>query len=263
MVHLRRPSLTRAALAAVVGLLAVYGVSADSHSASASMADTRLVSGSTAWVDGRAVTAWARLDADDAPVEAGVTFDFAIASDPPDTLGDGPAGAIAVVEFPEAVQSRSVLNHFEMHWEEHGHTPQPFEVPHFDLHFYGIPSSQVMGIGPADTAAPAPSRVPVGYFYGGPDAFVPQMGGHALNPADLQKPFDAVLIVGYYEGKMIFLEPMVTRAYLQDKRDFSFDIPMPAEVGAQTLYPTRIDGNYDADADAYRLTFSGFEPSQQ
>ena len=85
------------------------------------------------------------------------------------------------------------------------------------------------------------------------------MGGHALNPADLQKPFEAVLIMGYYQGNMIFVEPMVTRALLQARRDFSFDIPMPAEVGAQAWYPTRFDGRYDAASDTYQLTLSDFE----
>lgn len=252
----RRSPGVRAMLGAFLGLLVAHGVPADS---AASQKDTRLVSGGTAWVDGRAVSAWARLDADDSPVEAGVTFDYGIVTSPPDALGSGPAGAIAVVEFPEAVQSSSILNHFAMHWEEHGHTPQPFEVPHFDMHFYGIPSSQVMGIGPADTATPAPSRMAAGYVYGGPDAFVPQMGGHALRPADLQQRFEAVLIMGYYQGNMIFVEPMVTRAFLQEKRGFDLSIPRPSEIGRSAWYPTRVEGTYDAAANTYRVTFGGFE----
>lgn len=263
MIHVRsRSHGLRLALAAVVALLVASGAGADSHGAAALNADTRLVSGETVLVGGRSVSTWAWLDADDSPVEAGVSISYAILSDPPDGLGSGPAGAIAVADFPREVQASSILNHFEMHWEAHGHTPAPFEVPHFDLHFYGIPSWQVAGIGSSDTAAPAASRVPAGYVYGGPDAFVPQMGAHALNPADLQKPFEAVLILGYYEGNMIFVEPMVTRRFFETKRDFSFAIPMPAEAGAQTLYPTRVDGRYEWATDTYQLTFSGFRRTE-
>ena len=148
-----------------------------------------------------------------------------ILTSPPAGPGTGPAGALAVVEFPREVQSSSILNHFEMHREEHGHTPPPFLVPHFDLHFYDLPSSQVAAIGNADTAAPDAAHLADGYVYGGPEAFVPQMGGHALNPADLQKPFTAVMINGYYGGRMIFIEPK--------------------GMGAGRYYPTRFTAHHD------------------
>jgi hypothetical protein len=224
--------------------------------------ETRLVSGDTVYVGSRAVSTWARLDADDSPVEVGVTVAFGIVSDPPAGPGNGPAGAIAVVDFPEAVRSSSVLNHFELHWEEHGHTPPPFLVPHFDLHFYAIPSSRVARIGEADSVAPDALRLPAGYMYGGPDAFVPQMGGHALSPADMAKPFTSVLIMGYYDGKMIFVEPMITRAVLEGKGALSFEVPAPAVLGARTLYPARFDASYDQATDTYQLTFSDFHRTE-
>jgi hypothetical protein len=245
-----------AAAAMVVGLSAALGAAADSGSAA--MDETRLVTGATVYVDGRAVSTWARLDAQGSPVEAGATVSFAILNDPPDLPGGGPAGAIAVAEFPAAVQATTILNHFALHWEDHGHTPAPFLVPHFDLHFYSVPSAEVARIGSADTMPPAASRLPAGYVYGGPEAFVPEMGGHALSPADMAKPFTAVLILGYYGGKMIFLEPMVTHAVLEAKGDFSFDIPTPAVLDARTLYPARFEGRYDGATNSYQLVFSGF-----
>ncbi len=259
---LRSAAALRPVLAALIALIVAQGVGADSHALAAAGADTRLAFGDTVLVDGQPVTTWARLDADDSPVEVGVTVAHGILRQPPAMLGSGPAGAIAVVDFPREVQSSSILNHFEMHWEEHGHTPPPFMLPHFDLHFYAIPSRQVAGIGAADTAAPAPSRLPAGYVYGGPEAFVPQMGGHALSTADLGGPFTAVLIMGYYQGDMIFVEPMVTRQLFEEKRDFAFAIPMPAEVGARTWYPGRFDARYDFQTDTYELKFSGFERTE-
>ena len=221
--------------------------------------EPRLVTGSTVQVAGRPVSTWARLDADGAPVEVGVTVAGEILTDPPPAPGPGPAGALAVVEFPREVQSVSILNHFELHWEEHGHTPPPFLVPHFDLHFYDITPAEVAAIGDTDTAAPDAANLAEGYVYGGPEAFVPQMGGHALKPADLGKPFTAVMINGYYGGKMIFVEPMVTQEELRKGGDFALDIAEPKGMGAGRWYPTRFSAHRDPAAGAWQLVLSGFE----
>jgi hypothetical protein len=249
-------------LAAAAGLFIASGAAAQSPTLGVAAAESRMISGATVQVGGRDVTTWARLDADDSPVQVGVTVAYGILANPPAEAGTGPAGAIAVVEFPKEVQSTSVLNHFAIHWLEGGHTPDPFLVSHFDFHFYGIPSSQVARIGAADPAAPDASRLPAGYVYGGPEAFVPQMGGHALNPADLGKPFSAVLILGYYEGRMIFVEPMVTQEFLRQKSDFAFDIPEPQVLGGQAYYPTRFAAHYDPVTDSYQLILSDFRKTR-
>ncbi len=243
-------------------LAAAGGLFAQSQTLGVAKAEPRLVPGATAQVAGQPVTAWARLDADGSPVQVGVTVANGILANPPAEPGTGPAGALAVVEFPKEVQAASFLNHFEIHWEKNGHTPPPFLVPHFDLHFYAIPSSQVAAIGNADPAPPAASQLPAGYVYGGPDAFVPQMGGHALNPADLGKPFTAVMIMGFYGGKMIFVEPMATQALLEQKKDFSLTVPAARGTGGDRVYPTRFAAHYDPAGDSWQFVLSGFQKGE-
>jgi len=68
--------------------------------------------------------------------------------------------------------------------------------------------------------------------------------------------FDGTLVVGYYEGTPIFLEPMISRSFLLERR--SFDLPVPAVPGLQGKQPTMFRADYDAGQDAYRFTFSEF-----
>ena len=207
---------------------------------------------------GPRVSSWARLDAADLVVEAGVTIPFELLRSPPEQPGKGPANAIVVLPFPEIVRKSTFLNHFELNWEKHGHEPPVFKVPHFDFHFYSIPPDEVMKIGAQDPLQPAEDLIPAGYIYPGRDFSVPQMGVHAVRPADLDRQFSDVLIFGFYGGKMMFIEPMVTRDRMLEKKDLTYDIPVPRFAGHVARYPTKIDIRYDGKANAYHITFSGF-----
>lgn len=207
---------------------------------------------------GPRVSSWARLDAADFVVEAGVTIPFELLESPPEQPGKGPANAIVVLPFPEIVRNSTFLNHFELNWEKHGHEPPVFMVPHFDFHFYSIPPAEVMQVVALDPLQPAADLIPAGYIYPGRELSVPQMGVHAVRPADLERQFSDVLIFGFYGGKMTFIEPMVTRDRMLEKKDITYDIPVPRFSGHAVRYPTKVDIRYDGNANAYRITFSGF-----
>jgi hypothetical protein len=223
----------------------------------------RIERGSTVQAYGESVTTWAKLGAGGRPIQAGVLVDFGLIENPPAEPGPGPAGAIAVAEFPKAVQSASFLNHFQLHWEREGHPPDPFRVPHFALHFYRVTIREVARISSPVTAIPDDTRVPAGYEYMGTEGFAPQMGVHAVDPADLEKPFTTALVLGYYGGKLTFLEPMVTREYLLQKKDFALTIPMPEALDGGTLYPTRLVAHYDRITDTYQFIFGDFVSSKR
>ncbi len=208
-------------------------------------------------VSGHTIFSWARVDGDEV-VEAGVTIPFALINTPPAQRGSGPAGAIAVVNFSQNVRDTTFLNHFELNWEKDGHEPPVFATPHFDFHFYNTPVTDVMKIALPDPTPPRADLIPVGYVYPGAENTVPQMGVHAVRPADMQKPFSDVLIFGYYGGKMTFLEPMVTREALLKRQLIAYAIPTPAAMGKVTRFPTRFAVEYDADAKACHLKFSDF-----
>lgn len=180
--------------------------------------------------------------------------------------GTGPLGAFATINFPTEVQNQTVLNHFEMHANPQGHEPVPvYGAAHYDLHFYGIPVATVRTIpgGPVDVAqTPAANRIPQGYALPNPLASVPEMGIHASPVTDFAQGavFTRSLILGYHQGSMIFVEPMITQAFLQQKQNFTLDIPTPQTLGRTTpiLYPTRFVGTYNAASNSYTFTLQDF-----
>jgi hypothetical protein len=191
-------------------------------------------------------------------LEAGMTIPSAIVANPPRQPGKGPAGAIAVIGFPKIVEDTTCLNHFELNWESHGHEPQVFMHPHFDFHFYGVPVAEVMHVSIPDPSPPSAESIPAGYAYPGPEFAVPQMGVHAVRPADLEKPFTDVLILGFYGGHMTFIEPVATRARLLQRQPITYAIPVPPVMGRITRYPTKFRLVYDLEAEAWHLIFSDF-----
>jgi hypothetical protein len=89
---------------------------------------------------------------------------------------------------------------------------------------------------------------------------VPQMGMHSIPMSSLagDGPTHGSMVVGYYHGKTIFIEPMVARTMLLAKR--SFDLSIPDIPGMAGPYPRTFHADYDAGEQAYRFIFSGFEP---
>jgi len=220
-----------------------------------------LVPGASRSINGAEVKTWAKVTATNQVLEVGVTIPMALISNPPDAPGDGPAGSLATLDFPAQVKNSTFFNHFEIQWEAHGHEPERYESPHFDMHLYGITPDQVLAIAGPDTAPPDADRLPTGYGYPSVFAAVPQMGVHAANGAEFApgaKPFDLSMILGYWHGSQIFIEPMMTQSTLKAKASYSMDVPRPATLGRQTLYPGKFRASYDAATDSYNIVFSDF-----
>ena len=208
-------------------------------------------------LSGNKIFTWEKLAGNEV-TEAGVTIPFAVLENPPIEPGSGPAGAIAVVDFSQIVRNTTFLNHFELNWEKDGHEPPVFMVPHFDFHFYNIPPSEVFKISAPDPQPPRANLIPEGYIYPGAEHTIPQMGVHAVRPADLERPFTDVLIFGYYGGNMTFIEPMVTRSALLKQQPVTYTVPVPPAMGKTTRFPTKFRIEHDVQAKACRLIFSHF-----
>jgi hypothetical protein len=73
-------------------------------------------------------------------------------------------------------------------------------------------------------------------------------------------PFDASLIVGYYGGEAIYVEPMVSRERLLEKSGFELPVPKIENLPAGVHYPREFRAEYDAAERQYRLVFTGFDP---
>jgi hypothetical protein len=216
-------------------------------------------------VFGASVCTWAVKDGDHV-LEVGATIPMTLVENAPaEREMTWPPAMEADIPLPPEAAAIG-FRHLTVFWEPHGHPPGPYLVPHFDFHFYSIPTEETMAIDCSDETKP--TVLPAGYV--SPDIeipeignlvglCVPQMGMHALPEAEIESdsPFTGTMIVGYYGGTPIFVEPMITREKLMHRE--SFELEMPAVSAPEGVhYPTRVRFDYDATDDAYKIVFSGF-----
>lgn len=231
------------------------------------------VAGGCATVHGGEICTWARMQGDRV-VDVGATVPIAsIENAPADVHAMAwPPVMAAGIALPEAIVASTGMRELTVYWEPMGHPPGPYLTPHFDFHFYTIPGAERMAIECTDLSKP--TEMPAGYAL--PDVAlppdmakltgtneltglcVPQMGMHALLASEMESTttFRGTMVVGYTKGKPIFVEPMLTKAMLLEKA--SFDLPMPTVPGMTPAAPRAFRAEYDAQAGAYRFTFSGF-----
>jgi hypothetical protein len=232
------------------------------------------VAGNCADVFGAQICTWARLNGGTV-VEAGATVPIATVEGAPEHAHMAwPPVPAASVDLPDVVRTQTGLAQLTVNWESGGHPPGAFLTPHFDFHFYAIPTSEMTAIDCADLTKP--TAPPAGYDL--PDIAlppdmakmmgasslvglcVPQMGMHAIATAEIERQtaFDGTMVVGYYKGRPIFVEPMISRAMLMRKA--SFDLPIPNVPDRSWAQPTRFRADYDPSEHAYRFTLSAFAP---
>jgi hypothetical protein len=255
------------------GALAILAIAAGACKQAPKVA---MVNGQCADVYHGHVCTWARMQGSTV-MAVGLSVPIAAIDSAPAAAGPmvWPPAAAAILQLPESAQGQSGLTHFTMYWEAQGHPPAPFMVPHFDFHFYTIPAAARTAIDCSNLSKPA--ALPASYAL--PDLTlppdmakmvgvpvlvglcVPQMGMHSLLASELQSttPFRGSMVIGYYEGKPVFIEPMISRAMLQEKA--SFDLPIPAIPGQTGNHPTMFHGEYDAQQGVYQFVFSNFQPA--
>lgn len=153
---------------------------------------------------------------------------------------DWPPTAVASLDIPGASNPSDAPSSFTMFWESAGHPPGPYLTPHFDFHFNKISAAELTAIDCADLTKP--TALPASYEL--PDVplppdmarmmrvksliglCVPHMGMHAMPSSELasKELFRGTMVVGYYHGKPIFVEPMVTKAMLMEKKSFDLSL---------------------------------------
>lgn len=231
------------------------------------------VAGGCAAVHGSEICTWARMQGEQV-LEVGATVPIASIENAPAELHHmaWPPEMAARIALPAAVAGSTGLRDLTVYWEAMGHPPGPYLTPHFDFHFYTIADADRMAIDCVDTSKP--TALPDGYALPDitlppdmakaigvgmlPGLCVPQMGMHALLSTEMESAttFRGTMVVGYRKGEPIFVEPMLTKAMLMEKA--SFDLAMPVVPGMSPAAPRAFRAAYDAQASAYRFTFSGF-----
>jgi uncharacterized protein len=164
----------------------------------------------------------------------------------------------------------------ELDWNPHGHGG-PYTAPHFDFHFYRVSLATRNQIDPRvpDFAAkaarlPADDEIRAGYasthvLLGTTPAgmTVPRMGLHWVDTKSPElppsnQPFTTTFILGSWDGRVIFDEPMVTRDFILAQRSGpatagEIAVPQSKRYAAAGYYPTSYGIRWDEAAGEYRI----------
>jgi hypothetical protein len=168
-------------------------------------------------------------------------------------------------------QNPTPYQFIELNWNPDGHEPDGvYTVPHFDFHFYMISLAQRNAIDPSDPQwrqkannVPSPEFIPEFYVPAAPpipgiepaDIAVPRMGVHWIDfrsPELAGAPFSETFIYGTWDGRVIFAEPMITKAMLESKPNFRRQLP----VAEQGYNPGSYRIYWDATSKEYRVALT-------
>ncbi len=241
--------------------------------------------GEPAEVGNGAIRTFARLTRSGKPVLVGVWFTADLLAGLPPEHSDGKwdvgeipcCGHETVLHFPASVEA-TAFRWFMLNWNPHGHPP--FDVyggPHFDFHFYTMNEEKRYELEPgacdyAETPVtcetfdrgmkPLPDdQMPPDYHFVG--AVEPGMGNHLLDftaPEFNGEPFTHTWIWGTFDAEIIFFEPMITKAFLEEKNEeVCVPVKMPAALPEAGWYPTEYCIKYLGNQDAYTVTLESFE----
>lgn len=200
------------------------------------------------------VWSWVKSDEKGNPTAFGVTFTETALSGLPEKLPDnGLYGLEYTLPLPKQVVT-APFSHIGLEWNPHGHMPPGiYDVPHFDFHFYMITSKERDKITARGTdlakcyRKPASKFIPAGYILPQGTEY-PRSGVHWIDPSSPEfnkQPFTLTFIYGSYNGQVTFVEPMMTRAFLETKPDIVAPIKLPAAYQKSGYYPTAYSVKYD------------------
>lgn len=239
------------------GMLAI-GCSEDTTTPS----KAKTVIGQEVTMGGGKVRSWISLDNAGNPSAIGMTFGETALTGL-DTIGQE-----FTMTLP-AEKSMTPFDHLTIDWNPNGHEPdQIYTLPHFDLHFYTITQAERAAIlGGKDSVIVDKDLYPSGFITGtGSDTgrAVPNMGVHYVdaNAGEFHGSiFEKTFIYGFTSGKLAFLEPMITKAYLEGRKTaggtITTEIKQPKKYAKTGVYyPTFYDIVYNAATKEYTISLT-------
>jgi hypothetical protein len=220
----------------------------------------RTIVGETRQLGKGKIRSWLRVDGKGNPTAVGVTFDEATLSTVPNEPPAGHEGVELSLALPQEGNG-TMFKHVWLGWNPRGHEPEKiYDVAHFDFHFYTISEQERNSITVSSgEKQPAAEFVPAGYIFA-PNGVVPKMGGHWVNPLSQEfkgQPFTKTFLYGSSDGRLIFAEPMITRAFFEAKTNVTETITLPAKVAESGYYPTKYSVNYDPATKEYTVALEG------
>ncbi len=157
-------------------------------------------------------------------------------------------GTSLIIALPTEAIGKTSFDHLYLDFSHSGHEPVGiYDVAHFDVHFMMQSNAERSVIPPYLTTTatkfdnlPPTGIMPVPYFR--LPAGVPLMGVHWANPTSPELnggKFTETLIMGSYDGKFTFIEPMVTLDLLLTKPTITKAIPTPAKFAKTGYFPMK------------------------
>jgi hypothetical protein len=197
------------------------------------------------------IRSYVTLDNDGNPASLGFNFTENMLSGLP-----AAPGQMIMLDLP-AQATVSGFQHLEVDWNPNGHEPMPiYGLPHFDFHFYLVTMNDLMNVtGGPDMTPVDPQYIPKDYVSG--IMAVPNMGVHwsdSLSTEFHGIPFTHTLIYGFYKSKMLFVEPMITKAFLDSKTDITLPVKQPVAYQKPAYYPSTYKVDYDGSKHEYNVS---------
>jgi hypothetical protein len=212
---------------------------------------------------------------DRTPLEIGIVLDER-------ALEALPTTGMSMFDLALPAQNPTPYRLVELDWNSHGHEPDGvYSVPHFDFHFYTITAAERNAIDPValgDSTYQAmannlPPEAQRSQFYvplsppQGPIVAVPRMGAHwgDLRAPELQgafghpenfKPFTTTFLHGSWNGRFIFDEPMITRAFILSRKSANSEASRDSVISLSRAQQYRPAGYRPA---AYRVAYDARE----
>jgi hypothetical protein len=207
------------------------------------------------------VSSFIQTDDSGNPTEIGIIVPSAALSNLPSNPTDF-AHETFELTFPTGV-AIAPFDHITLDWNPAGHEPMGvYDKPHFDFHFYYQLMAEEKAIPPYSVDSSKFNILPdKGYFPAGyiriPGG-VPAMGVHWTDPTGHEyktHDFDEAFIFGSYNGKVTFVEPMLTKAFIESKQTVSKPVPQPTLFVAG-YFPKEYKVSYNSGADEYTISLT-------
>ena len=282
----RSPVLQLAHRAAVLVTLAVaIGTTSACSKESTSPAGNKLTYGPSLALGQGIARSFVTTDAAGTPKTLGIALsEAAMTGLPQHPMPGMPSAAMLILQLPVAAANTG-FDHVMLDWNPAGHEPEHvYTLPHFDFHFYTATEAEQMAIMPnAPDFEQRASRVPdaqfapAGYVAAhllmkapAPTATIPMMGLHWIDSAAAElhgQKFASTFIWGSFDGRFIFLEPMITKAHIESAKTVAGNaivtaLKTPVQYQRAGYYPDRYTVRWDASAKEYQISMDGLKPQR-
>ena len=276
-----RRNYNRLRVAIGLALVSLVGLAA-SGALEARPIPARVVYGNAQTLGNGTARVFVTLDQHKKPASIGVAItESAMTGLPMNPVPPSPSAATLTLDLPKEAKG-SGYDHVMLDWNPNGHEPDHvYTHPHFDFHFYTISEKERMSIMPnapdfearaarvPDAKFAPPGYVAANALMNAPAAAatIPMMGLHWIDGAAHElhgQLFTTTFLWGSYDGKFIFIEPMITKAYIESAKtapsnELVMALGAPRTYQRPGYYPAAYAVRYDPAAKEYLISLDGLK----